>query len=448
MTPNQEISTNRFYTEFWFICLIVSVGLVSGYNVGFYAFRFADLIFILSIVYFLINKKNRTDKKLIFYYSLLLLYIVVRSTFDAQQYLNLLNTKTLFGMTMTYLTPIIFLVTRNSIFNSKHAKYLLYTACIVSIFSQLGLLLVGEKEASGTVDLGKLFNLGTTMTKVDLLGYQERTITIWRALSIGFAFALIFVRTKPIFRIAGIIGLFLQTAGGGGGRGGLLFVIVTPILLFIFLPNSSKYSLTTKMLIGIAGAIIFSSLYLWAPLGEKFTIKDSGKLVRHEDRAEEIFILFTEGWSGVSAKGGMNARTQGWEEYVDRIFSDQNIFLFGVGLYKGAAFMYTGNMAAHNMILDVWSLIGILGLLLFLIFNYFVIVDMIYLLKVTPKNSYEQVFIYSFAIAVFYFYQPLLFQAVTSDRSYMIVFFLLTGTLRPFANSLNDNQAHEVRLNA
>jgi len=343
-------------------------------------------------------------------------------------------------MLMTSLTPIVYIYVREQYIDIKIAKKLLVIAFIISILSQFGILTWGEPEASGVADLGVFFNLGTSMRKFgEIIKYQERTITIWRALITGLSFALIFVKTKPIFKILGLTSLFLQIAGGGGSRGGFVFVVVTPIIFYFLLNEDKNYKIIKKLLIAFGISALFASIYIYAPLGQKYVTKDN-ILVTHQDRTEEILVLFTGGWAEASRIGGFNARTLGYEEYINRIFSDGNIFLFGVGLSKGVGFVYTVNQAAHNLILDVWSLVGIIGLFFFICFQYYIIKDLIKILKIKIINNTTKVVVYSFAIALIYFYTPLLFQAVTSDRSFMIVYYLIAGTLHPLSKSVIDKE--------
>jgi hypothetical protein len=437
---SQGFNNFRFPTEFWLICTIVGLGFVYGFNIGFYSFRMVDLILVLTIMYFIFRNKSKDNSKLILFYSLLVIYLFVLTVLDFENYSHLLYAKTQFGMLMTYLTPIIYIHVRETYIDISIAKKLLIIAFIISILSQFGILTWGESEASGVADLGLFLNLGTSMRKYgEIIKYQERTITIWRALIIGASFALIFVKTKPMWKIIGISSLFLQIAGGGGGRGGLVFVVVTPIIFFFLLNDDKKIKIIKKISVAFAISAFFASIYILAPLGQKYVTKDN-ILVTHQDRSEEILVLFTGGWDEASRIGGFNARTMGYEEYINRIFSDWFIFLFGVGLYKGVGFVYTANQGAHNMILDIWSLVGIIGLFFFIVFQYYILKDLINILRIKNISNNSKVMLYSFAIALIYFYTPLLFQAVTSDRSFMIVYYLIAGTLRPLSKSITEKK--------
>ena len=150
----------------------------------------------------------------------------------------------------------------------------------------------------------------------------------------------------------------------------------------------------------------------------------------------------------------MSGRVQVWEQYWESIMSDPMIFWFGTGLSEGAAFGWIEiNLGlAHNPILDVWGLSGLTGLLFFLIFLVYVLTDLKRLLSFPPVCVRDQILAVSYAVAVLFFLQYLLVQAVTADRSFMIVFYLVAGMLKPLTKWLQINskirraRAHAIQL--
>lgn len=430
--------TKRIYKEFWFISVIVGLGFVYGIPIGFYEFRLVDLIMILSFFYFIklmISRKIEKKDRLIA--LLLITFIFFRTIFDYFSLNNESSIRTLFGMSITYLTPIVYFVVRESKINGKFAFRLLVIAWIIIFLSQMGLLVGKESEVAGAVDLSRFFNISSSSPIS--LSYQERTITVWRALSVGIVFAVLLTKTKMWIKFLGIIGLILQFGGDrSGGRGALVFLIVAPILLLYFQKNKF-FSLKKIVLIIIVGGLLVF-IYLWAPFGSGQPLMKTGFKETNFERATEIFTLFTSGWNSATDIGGFNGRTIGYLIYITNIFSNPNIFLWGVGFHSGAAFSYTANKQAHNMILDIWAISGIFGLALFLIIQYYIFVDLRNLLKIKIKSNYEKIIVISFATAILYFYQPLLFQAVSSDRSFMIVFYLTAGVLKPISDWIKIDQ--------
>lgn len=440
----REPFRRRFYFEFVLICLVVSLGAVEAYSIGFYRFRLVDLILMLSSLYcfrlLVMGKLNRKAAWLIFLYVLVM---VVRTFVELDTSSGTEFMRTLFGMTAAYLTPLIFFVVRESYIDYRIAMRLLVIAWIVSLLSQMGLLVWGESYVSGAVNIASLLGLQRRDGTISL-DYMETTITIWRALSVGVTFAVLLAKTRPWMKMLGVIGLLLQYAGGGGGRSALLFVFFLPIIFYSLQGSLNKAVRLRKLLWAGAVGVAFVGLYLWAPIGGSDPVKSGGS---HFERSTEIFVPFTEGWRGADARGGFETRTLVYEQYVEAIFSDPVVFLFGTGLSKGAAFEWTNlSGLAHNIILDVWGLTGLVGLLFFVMFVGYVISDLRSLLRATPEGTVEQIISFSYAGAVLFMIQYMLVQATTADRSFMVVFFLTSGLLQPITRWIKNNTVHSVRI--
>ncbi|MBI1937693.1 MAG: O-antigen ligase family protein [Ignavibacteriales bacterium] len=433
---------SRFPNELWFICTAVGLGFVFDFSIGFYRFRLVDLVFVWSVLYFIkLSWQRHIEKKVQWLILLTICFIVVRLLIDYSISYRTDSLRVLLGMSFTFLTPIIYFVVRESRIDNKIVFRLLMIGCLISLLSQMGLLRWGEKELAGYVDLSRYINANKFQSPD--LDYQERTITVWRAFSIGIAFAILFAKTKTIYKIISSIWLLLQIAGGGGSRGTFLYVLVAPIFILLLKRDNSMFG--KKVFFSLLIGVLLATIYLWAPFGEKLAEKDNYSKT-HIERATEISILFSEGWSGAERTGGFNARTQSYSEYIYRIFSSSEIFLWGVGESKGAAFAYVTNKQAHNMFLDIWGRSGIFGLFLFIIVNVFIISDLIKLLQASTISTKDKINVLAVAMALLYFYQPLMFQPVTSDRTFMIVFFLTAGLLKPLRRWVNGEFQQQQNL--
>lgn len=431
----------RYYHEFWIICFVVSLGLENSFSIGFYRFRLVDLILILSFFYFvklIQDRRIELKSKRIMY--LCLAFIGVRIFLDFGLSAKDNSLQTLLGMSATFLAPVVFFVVRESRIDYSFVKKILVAAVIIVFLSQLGLLGLGERHAFGTIDIGRLLKLPSYRTlEID---YQEHTITIWRALAIGLTFAVILSNTKTFVKIIGIVGLLLQIGGGGGTRGGGVFIFVAPIILFLMQRKINVINYYKKLSLAIVIGVILGGIYLWAPFDSGELLEKTNYTKTHYERSSEIFLVLTGDWDKIESMGGYNGRTRTYLTYVNNIFSDYRIFFWGVGLYHGAAFSYLPNQQAHNAILDIWALSGLIGLLIFLIVQYHVITDLRQLIKTGLSSTKEKIVVFSIAIAVLYFYQPLLFQAPSSARSFMIVFYLTAGLLKPLRRWVNGESQH------
>ena len=438
------VAPTRFRYEFWLICLVVSLGLFESIPIGFYQFRLSDLILDLSLIYCVaLAGKGRFSFQLKMLLAAYVLIFGLRIATEADSLSDLRSMRTLFGMGAIFLTPFIFLVVRESKINSRILRNLLILSCAVSLLSQLGVLARSESYAAGYVDLAPL--LGISRSSLASLDYQETTITIWRALSVGLTIALLASRCGALMKLCGLAGALLQFGGGGGGRSQLIFLSLGVLAVLMLARSQFKAGLARKVVLAGVLSLGLATLYLWAPAGRGGAVKGSYRIT-HYERATEIFTLFTKGWTAADEAGGFNARTRGYEEYWEGILSSSRVFWLGVGLARGAAFGNTPNVLAHNMVLDVWALSGLVGLVFFICYLALVVSDLRALLSVTPDWGEGQLIGLALATAVIYMFQWLLFQAATADRSFMIVFYLLAGLVRPTARLLTANATEENSL--
>lgn len=432
----------RCQWEFWAVCLIVSLGLVESLPIGFYKFRLADSILDLSLVYAVVLiVERRLSRGTI---ALLLGQIGVlglRITLEGSSVSSTSALRTLLGMGAIYLTPFIFFVVRESRINRRTLIALLVLSWIISLLSQTGLLSRGESYASGMVDLAQLLHISSFRAPALDLDYQEATVTIWRALSVGSTLAVVIAAVPRWTKVVGVIGLVLQFAGGGGGRSSLVFAFATPFLLYLRPAAERGWKRTRKLLVALIVSTALAAFYLWSPLGGSGPVKGDYE-VTHFQRVTEVFIPFLEGWGGLTDSPNiLNARGISIQQYWEGIISSPRVFFLGVGLAEGAGFKDTPNVLAHNIILDVWALAGLVGLFFFLSFIAYVVRDLWMLLKVSPHRGETQFLGFTIATAVIFMFQWLLFQAATADRSFMIVFYLLAGLLRPTARWIEARRA-------
>lgn len=435
------VAPTRFRYEFWLICLVVSLGLFESIPIGFYQFRLSDLILDLGLIYCVaLVGKGRFSLRLKVLLAAYLLIFGLRVATEADSLSDLGSMRTLFGMGAIFLTPFVFLAVRESKISIGILRNLLILSWAVSLLSQLGVLARSESYAAGYVDLAPL--LGIYRSSLASLDYQETTITIWRALSVGLTIAMLASRCGALMKICGLAGALLQFGGGGGGRSQLIFLSLGVLVVLTLARSNFKAGLARKVVLAGILSLGLATLYLWAPAGRSGPVKGSYRIT-HYERATEIFTLFTKGWTAADEAGGFNARTRGYEEYWQGILSSPRVFWLGVGLARGAAFGNTPNVLAHNMVLDVWALSGLVGLVFFIYYLAFVVSDLRALLSVTPDRGEGQLIGLALATAVIYMFQWLLFQAATADRSFMIVFYLLAGLIRPTARLLTASAAEE-----
>src|SRR5260370_12758706 len=183
---------------------------------------------------------------------------------------------TLFGMGAIFLTPFIFLVVRESKINSRILRNLLILSCAVSLLSQLGVLARSESYAAGYVDLAPL--LGISRSSLASLDYQETTITIWRALSVGLTIALLASRCGALMKLCGLAGALLQFGGGGGGRSQLIFLSLGVLVVLMLARSQFKAGLARKVVLAGVLSLGLATLYLWAPAGGGGAVKGSYRI--------------------------------------------------------------------------------------------------------------------------------------------------------------------------
>ena len=422
--------TVRFPTELWVLCFIVSLGAVQSIPLGFYQFRLSDLILDLGVLYCArVHIRGRLTMRIRVLLAAYITTLIGRILYESLS-VEPESMRTLLGMGAAYAAPFIFFAVREAQASRRLLWTLLFLACVISLLSQMGLLGYGESYAAGAIDLSRFLGIARR-TSLEL-DYVEATITIWRALSVGLTLAAVVARTGFVVKAFGVVGFVLQFTGGGGSRSQLLFLILAPLLMFLRPGRRGTWKNVVRLPVALATAGLFAVVYLWAPVKGDGLVKGVSA-ISHYDRATEIVTVFTGGRTAAAetSGGGFDGRVSGWETYWTGIMTGPKVFWFGTGLSFGAAFRDTANILAHNPILDVWALSGLIGLVFFLCFVALVVLDLRLLLSVTPRGGADELIGLSVAGAIMYMFQWLFFQAVTADRSFMIVFYLLSGLMLP-----------------
>jgi hypothetical protein len=442
----------RNYVEFWFIIFFVSIGFAESLTIGFYRSRMIDLLLILSSLYLIkafFYNKPKIKKSYIFVLLLNIVYLIIRLNITSESAgFNISNLKTSFGMSAIYLTPAIYLLVRESHINGKTIKNVIKIALIICLLSQLGLLTLGESSVSGAVNLGNIFGIPSRAIPQD---YPERTITIWRAIGIGYLFAILLLKNNLTTKIAGLVLFILFYGGGGGSRSGIIFIIIVPIIM-LWWSNQGRKLIFMKKLIPIGTlCILFGLLYLNAPAAGEYGLETKDDR-DHKERVSEVFNIFSKNSMDTSNKNLFSGRIYVMSSYMFQILANPRILLFGTGFSFGNAFdVYDihGNMVneglAHNVFIDTWGLSGLFGLTFLIIYFVWIIRDMKKLIKTSTNLNYEEKkYAYIFSIAVLYFMQYLMVQAVAADRSFMIVFFFTAGLLKPVTSYISSKSKNKM----
>ncbi|SVC21270.1 uncharacterized protein METZ01_LOCUS274124, partial [marine metagenome] len=215
--------------------------------------RPVDLVTVGSLFLFswmVINR--RLSRPIVWILAIYFLILGVRVIFELQMFGD---PRTLLGMTATYVTCVVFFVTREAKISRQTIHWLLGTGVAVSVFSQLGVLPTPESYVSGVMWRVPPLPLG------EFDRFSDTTITVWRALSVGITFAAIVGRTSIWVKLLGLIALLLQFGSGGGGRSALLFVMVVPAVLLVF---SGEHKRSRQIARAGALGLIFAALYYGA----------------------------------------------------------------------------------------------------------------------------------------------------------------------------------------
>jgi len=303
------------------------------------------------------------------------------------------------------------------------------------LLSQLGLLSLGESSVAGAVNLGSIIGIESRAVALD---FPERTNVIWRAISVGYTLSLILVKNNLNLKLFGLFLFILQFGGGGGGRSSLIFLFFTPLIIFWWSHKAKRIIFFKKLVPFLMVSFIFGFIYMNAPAGGSVGLETKDERV-HQERISEIFTIFSSSNMDTGNKNLFSGRLYIMAEYMYQILSDPKILLFGTGFSFGNAFdVYDihGNMVnaglAHNVFIDTWGLSGIIGVLFLCFFFYYIYDDMKQLVYSSRYFNYKQkVIAYTYVIAMLYFFQYLMVQAVAADRSFMIVFFFAAGLLKP-----------------
>ena len=415
---------SRFRSEFWIICLatvLIPAAMMQS-------LRPVDLVTVGSLFLFswmVINR--RLSRPIVWILAIYFLILGVRVILELQMFGD---PRTLLGMTATYVTCVVFFVTREAKISRQTIHWLLGTGLAVSAFSQLSVLPTPESYVSGV-----MWRV-PPLPMEEFARFSDTTITVWRALSVGITFAAIVGRTSPGLKLFGLIALMLQFGAGGGGRSALLFVVVVPVAL-LFL--SGGYERSRQIVRAGALGLIFAAVYYAAPFATSFATNEQST---HQERILQTFS------PSMNEGGGLSGRISTAAFFLQQISLSPETIVFGTGLSQGAAFESEiiweasyGNAIlgqAHNVFLDTWALSGVIGVLFLIVFLGYVVSDLRKLLYAAPPRGPDQILAFALAAAVMFMFQWLLFQATASDRPFMTVFYLLAGLLAPATRMIQD----------
>jgi len=370
---------------------------------------------------------RRLSRPIVWILAIYFLILGVRVILELQMFGD---PRTLLGMTATYVTCVVFFVTREAKISRQTIHWLLGTGLAVSAFSQLSVLPTPESYVSGV-----MWRV-PPLPMEEFARFSDTTITVWRALSVGITFAAIVGRTSPGLKLFGLIALLLQLGAGGGGRSALLFVVVVPVAL-LFL--SGGYERSRQIVRAGALGLIFAAVYYAAPFATSFATKEQST---HQERILQTFS------PSMNEGGGLSGRISTAAFFLQQISLSPETIVFGTGLSQGAAFESEiiweasyGNAIlgqAHNVFLDTWALSGVIGVLFLIVFLGYVVSDLRKLLYAAPPRGPDQILAFALAAAVMFMFQWLLFQATASDRPFMTVFYLLAGLLAPATRMIQD----------
>ncbi len=420
----------RFRSEFWIICLatvLIPAAMMQS-------LRPVDLVTVGSLFLFSwMVIQRRLSRPIVWILAIYFLMLGVRVSLELQMFGD---PRTLLGMTATYVTCVVFFVTREAKISRQTIHWLLGTGLAVSAFSQLSVLPTPESYVSGV--MWRVPPL--PMEEFDR--FSDTTITVWRALSVGITFAAIVGRTSPGLKLFGLIALLLQFGAGGGGRSALLFVMVVPAAL-LFL--SGGYERSRQIVRAGALGLIFAAVYYVAPFATSFATKEQST---HQERILQTFSL------SMNEGGGLSGRISTAAFFLQQISLSPETIVFGTGLSQGAAFESEiiweasyGNAIlgqAHNVFLDTWALSGVIGVLFLIVFLGYVVSDLRKLLYAAPPRGPDQILAFALAAAIMFMFQWLLFQATASDRPFMTVFYLLAGLLAPATRMIQDRRNQQT----
>ncbi len=426
----------QYRWEFWVVCAVavmVPESLLRG-------LRPVDLVLLASLALGVrMTLKKRLPPPvawtLLLYFVTLGLRVLVELDVTG-------NRRTLFGMTAVFLAPVVFFVTRELRISRRAIMWMIGTGVVLALASQMGVLAAQEAYISGMVDLSRYLGIERpSVYWLDLVRFPDTTITVWRALAVGLTLAAIIARTSLGVKGLGVLCLLFQFGGGGGGRSAFLFVAASPVVLLALLGAPQRSRRLTRLLWAGALGLSFAALYFGAPGA---TTLDTKELTTHQERILELFS--PSSFAVDDPFGGFSGRISTWMDFWAGATSSPQAFLFGAGISRGEAYGESALGQAHNIFLDTWGLSGLVGLVFLVIFLTIVFRDFRRLLRSAPNRGQDQLVALTLAGAVLFMAQWLLFQATTSDRPFMVVFYLLSGMLAPAARMIEDGRARRASI--
>lgn len=164
----------------------------------------------------------------------------------------------------------------------------------------------------------------------------------------SFAFTALIVFNKRLFKPLTLIALIvisLITMFGSGGRGGILFSAISLIAYAVFERKNSKQIYSGVLVITLAIVVAYN-------------VSDEIKLL-FERSIYRLSFLFSE------EKGNsVNQRFELINFTLNKI-ADNPIFGYGLGSFSKEYYNIDGRYYPHNIILEIWFELGLIGLIIF-----------------------------------------------------------------------------------
>lgn len=178
----------------------------------------------------------------------------------------------------------------------------------------------------------------------------------------------IFSRTSEIVLVVMVLGLMVLL----GARGPIVFVVFVYGLYYLSTIKVIRFTIRTRTLWWIAGGtfILFGILFLMT----RFPATDT--LLRHS--VFRFIFLVQDAVSGEGQDHSTSVRMMLMGEAFDGIFKNIDSFLFGYGIGSFGSITQGSDIRLypHNMILEIWFELGLIGLALFVIWILYILLDL------------------------------------------------------------------------
>lgn len=200
-----------------------------------------------------------------------------------------------------------------------------------------------------SIIIGAIYTFGVIYFALANKNWDEITAAyLGISLLCSFAFTALIVFNKRLFKPLTLIVLIvisLITMFGSGGRGGILFSAISFIAYAVFERKNSKQIYSGVLVITLAIVVAYN-------------LSDEIKLL-FERSIYRLSFLFSE------EKGNsVNQRFELINFTLNKI-ADNPIFGYGLGSFSKEYYNIDGRYYPHNIILEIWFELGLIGLIIF-----------------------------------------------------------------------------------